>query len=177
MNGSSGLLIASKLIAVVVLVLANGFFVAAEFALVSMRRSRVEQLVAEGHLRAKALQRAVNNLDTYLAATQLGITMASLGLGWLGEPAIAELIEPAFHFLPESIARFGSHTISVVIAFTIITALHIVLGELAPKSLALQQPEATAVRLVKPLELYLAIFRPAIYFLNNLGNFVLVRLG
>lgn len=80
--------------------------------------------MAEGHTRAKALQRAVNNLDTYLAATQLGITMASLGLGWLGEPAIAELIEPAFHFfLPESVARFGSHTISVVIAFTIITAL------------------------------------------------------
>ena len=178
MNGSSSLLIASKLIAVLILVLANGYFVAAEFALVSVRRSRVEQLVAEGHPRAKALQRAVNNLDTYLAATQLGITMASLGLGWLGEPAIAELIEPAFHlFLPESVARFGSHTISVVIAFTIITALHIVLGELAPKSLALQQPEATAVRLVKPLELYLAIFRPAIYFLNNLGNFVLVRLG
>lgn len=121
-----------------------------------MRPSRVEQLVAEGHPRAKALQRAVTNLDTYLAATQLGITMASLGLGWLGEPAIAELIEPAFHFLPESVAQFGSHTISVVIAFTIITALHIVLGELAPKSLALQQPEGTAVRLVKPLELYLA---------------------
>lgn len=81
MNGSSSLFIASKLIALMVLVLANGFFVAAEFALVSMRRSRVEQLMAEGHPRAKALQRAVGNLDTYLAATQLGITMASLGQG------------------------------------------------------------------------------------------------
>lgn len=177
MNDSSSLLIGGKLIAVVIMVLANGFFVAAEFALVSMRRSRVEQLMAEGHPRAKALQRAVTNLDTYLAATQLGITMASLGLGWLGEPAIAELIEPAFHFLPENLAWFGSHTISVAIAFAIITALHIVLGELAPKSLALQRPEATAVRVVNPLELYLAIFRPAIYLLNNLGNFVLVRLG
>ncbi|HEY9845001.1 MAG TPA: hemolysin family protein, partial [Candidatus Caenarcaniphilales bacterium] len=177
MNGLSSLLIGSKLIAVVVLVLANGFFVAAEFSLVSVRRSRVEQLIEEGHPQAKALKRAVINLDSYLAATQLGITMASLGLGWLGEPAIAALIEPAFHILPESLARAGSHTLAVLIAFTIITALHIVLGELAPKSLALQQPEKTALFSVKPLELYLAIFSPAVHFLNSLGNFVLVLLG
>lgn len=177
MDGSSGLLIGGKLIAVMVLVLANGFFVAAEFALVSVRRSRVEQLVDEGHPQARALQRAVINLDSYLAATQLGITMASLGLGWLGEPAIAALIEPAFHVLPEGIAQLGSHTLAVLIAFTIITALHIVLGELAPKSLALQRPEDTALFSIRPLEIYLAIFRPAVIFLNNLGNFVLVLLG
>lgn len=94
MDEFSGLLIASQLVAVVFLVLANGFFVAAEFALVSVRRSRVEQLVVEGHPAAKALQRGVVHLDAYLAATQLGITMASLGLGWAGEPAIAHLIEP-----------------------------------------------------------------------------------
>ncbi len=88
----------------------------------------------EGHPRAKNLQRAVNHLDAYLAATQLGITMSSLGLGWLGEPAIAALVEPLFHiFLPEKLAVIGSHTIAVAIAFSIITALHIVLGELAPK--------------------------------------------
>ena len=177
MDGSSGLLIAGKLIAVMVLVLANGFFVAAEFSLVSMRRSRIGQLIEEGHPQAKTLQRAVNSLDTYLAATQLGITMASLALGWLGEPAVAAVIEPAFHFLPENLATLGSNTLAVVIAFTIITALHIVLGELAPKSLALQRPEETALFSVKPLELYLAIFRPAIVFLNSLGNFVLVLLG
>lgn len=178
MDEFSGLLIASQLVAVVFLVLANGFFVAAEFALVSVRRSRVEQLVAEGHPAAKALQRAVVHLDAYLAATQLGITMASLGLGWAGEPAIAHLIEPTLEqVLPEQIAAIGSHTISVVIAFTIITALHIVLGELAPKSLALQRPESTSLWVIHLLELYLAIFRPAVSVLNNLGNLVLKLLG
>jgi CBS domain containing-hemolysin-like protein len=169
--------VASKLLAVIVLVLANGFFVAAEFALVAVRRSRVEQLIAEGHPQARTLQRAVIHLDSYLAATQLGVTMSSLGLGWLGEPALAVLIEPAFHSLPKSLATISSHTVSVVIAFTIITALHIVLGELAPKSLALQRTEGTALAIVRPLELYLSIFRPAVHILNNLGNLVLRLLG
>jgi CBS domain containing-hemolysin-like protein len=177
MSSPSSLLIAGRLLAVVVLVLANGFFVAAEFSLVALRRSRVEQLLAQGHPRAFALQRAVRNLGAYLAATQLGITMSSLGLGWIGEPALAELIEPAFHFLPESLALISSHALGGVIAFTIITALHIVLGELAPKSLALQRTEETAIAIVNPLELYLAIFHPAVHVLNNLGNFVLRLLG
>lgn len=177
MSSPLTLLTAGKLLAVMVLVLANGFFVAAEFALVAMRRSRVEQLLAEGHPSAVALQRAVNNLDAYLAATQLGITMSSLGLGWIGEPALAELIEPAFHTLPASFAVISSHALAGVIAFTIITALHIVLGELAPKSLALQRAEVTAIAIVNPLELYLAVFRPAVLVLNNLGNFVLRLLG
>ncbi|MEH1787451.1 MAG: CNNM domain-containing protein [Nostoc sp.] len=94
MNSPLTWLTAGKLLSVIFLVLANGFFVAAEFALVALRRSRVEQLVIQGHPRAKALQRAVNNLDAYLAATQLGVTISSLGLGWLGEPAIAVLVEP-----------------------------------------------------------------------------------
>lgn len=177
MDSSSGLVIASKLLAVIVLVLANGFFVAAEFALVGMRRSRVEQLLAEGHPQAAALQRAVIHLDAYLAATQLGITMSSLGLGWIGEPALAVIIEPAFHWLPDSVAVISSHTLGGVIAFIIITALHIVLGELAPKSLALQRAEVTAIAIVKPLELYLTVFRPAVRFLNSLGNLVLRLLG
>ncbi len=171
------MLVAGRLLAVLVLVLANGFFVAAEFALVAMRRSRVEQLLAEGHPQAKALQRAVNSLDAYLAATQLGITMSSLGLGWIGEPALAGLIEPAFHFLPKSLALISSHTLGGIIAFSIITALHIVLGELAPKSLALQRTEETAIAVVNPLEIYLAIFHPVVHVLNNLGNFVLRLLG
>ena len=170
-------LTAGKLLSVIVLVFANGFFVAAEFALVALRRSRVEQLVAEEHPRAKALQRAVNHLDAYLAATQLGVTMSSLGLGWLGEPALAVLIEPAFHQLPKALAQIGAHTLSVLIAFIIITALHIVLGELAPKSLALQRTERTAFAVITPLELYLAIFRPAVLALNNIGNFVLGLIG
>lgn len=178
MTSTSSLLIASRLLAVVVLVLANGFFVAAEFALVGVRRSRVEQLVSEGHVRAKTLQRAVNHLDTYLAATQLGITMASLGLGWIGEPALSALIEPVLeHLLPENLAAAGSRTLGVLIAFTIITALHIVLGELAPKSLALQQPEKSALFTIRLLELYLTLFRPVIYVMNSLGNGVLLLFG
>lgn len=178
MDGFSDLIIAIELVAVMFLVLANGFFVAAEFALVSVRRSRVEQLMVEAHPAARNLQRAVNHLDSYLAATQLGITMASLGLGWLGEPAIAHLIEPVLAAsLPQSIATASAHTLAVVIAFAIITALHIVLGELAPKSLALQRPEGTSIWVIKPLELYLAIFRPVVYLLNSLGNWVLRLLG
>lgn len=172
------LTIAGRLLAVILLVFANGFFVAAEFALVGVRRSRVEQLMTEGHPQAKPLKRAVDKLDTYLAATQLGITMTSLGLGWIGEPALAAIIEPVLHsFLPHGLAVIGSHTLSVIIAFTIITTLHIVLGELAPKSLAIQKPEGTALALVRPLELYLSLFRPAISFLNSLGNLVLKLIG
>lgn len=178
MADSSALLTTIELLAVVLLVLANGFFVAAEFALVAVRRSRVAQLLEEEHPGARNLQRAVNNLDAYLAATQLGVTMSSLGLGWLGEPAVAGLFEPLFHaLLPESLATIGSHTLSVIIAFSIITSLHIVIGELAPKSLALQRPEGTALLVVRWLEFYLAIFRPIVQFLNGLGNFVLRLMG
>ena len=140
---------------VLVLVAANGFFVAAEFSLVAVRRSRVAQLVAAGRRNAQALQRAVDNLDANLAATQLGITISSLALGWIGEPALAHLIEPWLSMLPGWLATAGSHAIAVAIAFTIITALHIVLGELAPKSLALQRSEGTALRVVRPLGLFL----------------------
>ncbi|MEH1917703.1 hemolysin family protein [Nostoc sp.] len=177
MNSPLTWLTTGKLLSVIFLVLANGFFVAAEFALVALRRSRVEQLVIQGHPGAKALQRAVNNLDAYLAATQLGVTISSLGLGWLGEPAIAVLVEPAFHWLPKSLSETSAHTLSVVIAFTIITSLHIVLGELAPKSLALQRTERTAFAVINLLELYLVIFRPAVQVLNSLGNLVLKLIG
>ncbi|MBI2954172.1 MAG: HlyC/CorC family transporter [Chloroflexi bacterium] len=177
MEDPSSLITAAKLLAVIVLVLANGFFVAAEFSLVAMRRSRVEQLVADGHPLASSVQRAVQHLDAYLAATQLGITMASIGLGWIGEPALAGLIEPILHFLPGDWSLIGSHTVAVAVAFGIITALHIVLGELAPKSLALQRTEGTALALGRPLELFLVVFRPAIYFLNGLGNLVLRLFG
>lgn len=177
MDDPSSLLTAGKLLAVIVLVLANGFFVAAEFSLVAVRRSRVEQLIAEGHPRAPTVQRAVENLDTYLAATQLGITMSSIGLGWIGEPALSALIEPVFYFLPPSFALISSHVLAVAIAFALINALHIVLGELAPKSLALQRTERTALTVAKPLELFLAVFRPAIFSLNTLGNLVLRLFG
>ncbi|MDP9810945.1 CBS domain containing-hemolysin-like protein [Rhizobium tibeticum] len=165
------------ILAVVLLVAANGFFVAAEFALVSVRRSRVAELVAAGRMNASALQRAVDNLDANLAATQLGITISSLALGWVGEPALAHLIEPLLGWLPAGWAATGSHTIAVVIAFVIITSLHIVLGELAPKSLALQRSEVTSLAVVRPLGLFLVIFKPAIFTLNGMGNLVLRAVG
>lgn len=177
MDDSSSLMIAGKLLAVIVLVLANGFFVAAEFSMVAVRRSRVEQLVEQGHPLAPAVRRAVGNLDTYLAATQLGITMSSIALGWIGEPALAQLVAPLFHLLPEAWAAATSHVLSIAIAFAIITALHIVLGELAPKSLALQRTEGTALSTARPLEFYLFLFRPAIVALNGLGNGVLRLAG
>lgn len=163
--------------AVLILVGLNGFFVAAEFALVSVRRSRVAELVQAQRANAKALQVAVDNLDANLAATQLGITISSLALGWVGEPALAHLIEPMLSWLPGDWVSFGSHTVAVVIAFFIITTLHIVLGELAPKSLALQRSEGTSLAVVRPLGAFLLVFRPAIYLLNGIGNLLLRAIG
>ena len=147
-----------KLAAVLGLVAANGFFVAAEFYLVGIRHSRIDELLAQGQARAGLLRRTVDNLDANLAATQLGVTISSLGLGWIGEPALARLIEPAFGSLG-ALAETASHAVAVAVAFCIITVFHIVLGELAPKSFALQRPERTALWIVRPLSLFLALFR------------------
>ena len=121
-----------RLAGLLALVFANGFFVAAEFAIVTVRKTRVDQLIAEGHHGARAVRRAVSAPERYIAATQLGITMASLGLGWVGEPTLATAIQPAFAFLPTPVAEATAHSLSVAIAFAIVTALHITLGELAP---------------------------------------------
>jgi CBS domain containing-hemolysin-like protein len=165
------------ILAVLVLVAANGFFVAAEFSMVAVRRSRVTQLVTEGRRNAKALQRATAQLDANLAACQLGITISSLGLGWIGEPALAHLIEPLLKGVLGQFALAGSHVIAVAIAFFIITALHIVLGELMPKSLALQRSERTALAVVRPLWLFRVLLWPAIVTLNGLGNWLLRLCG
>jgi putative hemolysin len=163
--------------AVLVLVAANGFFVASEFSLVAVRRSRVAELVADGRRNAQTLLAAVDRLDANLAATQLGITISSLALGWIGEPALAHLIAPLLDRLPGSVASATAHAIAVAISFGIITALHIVLGELAPKSLALQRSENTALAIVRPLSVFLFLLRPAILALNGLGNLVLRLFG
>lgn len=134
-----------KLLLVVVLVVANGFFVAAEFSLVAIRRSRIEQLNHEGHWLAPDLIKASDNLDAYLAATQLGITLSSLGLGWIGEPAVAAVLEPLLGNLPAPFEVLGSHAVAFVIAFSLITTMHIVFGELMPKSLALQKAETVSL--------------------------------
>jgi putative hemolysin len=166
------------LTAIILLVLLNGFFVATEFALVAVRKSRIEQLVAEGHRSARAVKNALEHLDTYIAATQLGITMASLALGWLGEPALAHLVEPLLGaLLPAAWIGASSHAVAVAISFALITTLHIVLGELAPKGLALQKPEATALAVAIPTSIFLRIFRPFIMVLNGTGNLVLRLMG
>ena len=162
---------------VMALVFANGFFVAAEFSIVTVRKTRVDQLIAEGHRSARAVRRAVTMPDPYIAATQLGITMASIGLGWIGEPALARIIQPVLAFAPAQIADATAHTIAVAIAFAIVTALHIVLGELAPKTIALEKSEATALIVVKPTELFMKAFWPFIRLLNGTGRAVVNLLG
>jgi len=166
-----------RLAALLALVFANGFFVAAEFSIVTVRKTRIDQLIAEGHRTARAVRRAVSDPDSYIAATQLGITMASLGLGWIGEPTLAALIQPAFTALPVMIAEATAHTIAVAIAFAIVTALHIVLGELAPKTIALEKSEATALLVVPPTEIFMRVFSPFIRVLNRTGRAVVNMLG
>ncbi len=159
------------------LVFANAFFVAAEFSIVTVRKTRIDQLVAEGHLGARAVRQAVTQPDRYIAATQLGITMASLGLGWIGEPALASMIQPAFDSLPGYIAVTTAHTISVAIAFTLITAVHIVFGELTPKRVALERPEGTALWVVKPTEIFMRVLWPFIRLLHGMAQAVLRTIG
>lgn len=165
-----------SLLLVLFLVLLNGFFVAAEFSLVKVRQTRLAQLVSEGKPNARYAQKVTQQLDAYLSACQLGITLASLGLGWVGEPAIAQLIvEPLlgnFEMHPTLIT-----TLSFAIAFGIITFLHIVLGELAPKSLAIQKAENTSLWVAAPLMFFYKISYPAIWLLNGTANFLLKRIG
>ena len=152
---------------VVFLVLANGFFVASEFALVGVRKSRIETLAKGGDRRAKRLLPLLNNLNAYISATQLGITLASLALGWIGEPAIAHLLEvPLQGRIPDALL----HTIAFAVAFSIITFLHIVLGELAPKTLALELAERTALAIAFPLEVFYRTFRWPIQLLDWAGT-------
>lgn len=164
-----------NLIWVVVLVLLNGFFVSAEFAMVKIRSSRVETLVDEGRKGAVFARSIVNNLDAYLSACQLGITLASLGLGWLGEPAVASLVRPLVHAL--GFGEAAVHGIAVAIAFLIITILHIVLGELAPKSMAIRKSESVVLMSAAPMVYFNKLMYPFIWVLNGLANALLRLFG
>ena len=160
--------------------LANGFFVLTEFSLISVRRTRIQHLAAEGHQGAIRVLNRIDHVDTYIAATQLGITLSSLALGWIGEPAIATLIEPLIGYIPlvpQTILDGLTHTIAFVIAFSIVTSLHIVIGELAPKSIALQRSESAALFVATPIRWFYLIFRPAIVALNAVGNGVVRLIG
>ena len=165
------------LVAVVILVLLNGFFVAAEFSLVSVRQTRITELVESGNARAETVQKALKNPDRVIAATQLGITLASLGLGWIGEPALSHLIEPLLDLFPAELRPGLSHSLSSGLAFAIITFLHVVVGELAPKSIALQDPENTSMVVAAPTLWSERLFKPFIWALNGTGNALLRVVG
>lgn len=164
-----------ELIVVIILVFANAFFVAAEFAIVKVRTTQIEPL-AEKQKKAKVALKVISHLDEYLSATQLGITITSLGLGWIGEPVTAKILEPVFHLFGITNPAI-SHTISLTVGFIIITMLHIVLGELAPKSMAIRFPKRTTLFVALPLQLFYVVFKPAIWVLNNLANLILRAIG
>ncbi|MGH7568688.1 MAG: CNNM domain-containing protein, partial [Gemmatimonadales bacterium] len=166
-----------RLLAVLVLVAANAFFVAAEFALVAARRTRIDAMIRRGDRRAKVVKEAIQHLDRYISGTQLGITLASLGLGWIGKPALAGTIEHLFTGLPAPVDVIATESVAVAVAFTIITFLHIVLGELAPKALALLHPEQTSRWVAPPLILFTIATNPFIWLLNGTANGILKLFG
>ena len=166
-----------RLAGVVVLVLVNAFFVAAEYALVSVRPTRVEELLQLGRPGARAVKKALEHLDRFIAATQLGVTVASLTLGWLGEPALSGLLEPLLALLPAAWVGVAGRTISAIIAFTVITFLEVVVGELMPKAIALQRAESIALVVAQPTRLIGRIFSPFIWVVNGTGNFLLRLMG
>ncbi len=166
-----------KMLAALALVGANAFFVAAEFSLVSVRRTRIRELVDAGDRLARVVQKAQDDLNLAISGTQLGITVASLGLGWIGEPAVARTIRDVFSALPAPWASVATHGVATTIAFFLITLLHIVLGELAPKTVALVRPEAVSRAVAVPLYLFNVVMRPVIWFLNASANMVLRAFG
>lgn len=159
------------------LVFFNGFFVAAEFAIVKVRSSQLELKVNEGNRVAILSKHIVSHLDGYLAATQLGITLASLGLGWIGEPVVSKIIINIMDLMGIAANPELAHQIALPVAFVIITILHIVFGELAPKSLAIQRSEKTTLFIAYPLQFFFIVFRPFIWILNGIANFILKMIG
>jgi CBS domain containing-hemolysin-like protein len=153
----------------------NGFFVATEFAMVKVRKSRIETLVLEGKGKAKYTLKVVNDLNSYLSACQLGITLASLGLGWVGEPAVSDMLTPVFNLFP--LSESAIHSISFILGFSIITAFHIVLGELVPKSLAIISAEKIAISTAFPLIMFYKITYPIMWSFNHSTNLVLKIFG
>jgi len=162
-----------KLLLALFLVLLNGFFVAAEFSIVKVRYSQIQLKAAEGNSMAKQAEHIIKHLDEYLSATQLGITLASLALGWVGESAMHHVIENIFHYLNFEIAETSITTISLVLSFLLITVMHIVFGELIPKSIAIRKSEATTMFIAVPLRAFYTIFKPFIWTMNQMSNGVL----
>lgn len=169
------LIIGFNVIVVLFLVVLNGFFVASEFSIVKVRPSRLDTLIKEGNKRAVYAKKVTDHLDAYLSVTQLGITIASLGLGWIGEPTVAKIMQPVFRML--ELSPKVEHTVAFVVGFSVITALHIVMGELVPKSLSIQKTEMIVLFVAWPLLMFNKIFYPAVWFLNHVANWILRRMG
>jgi CBS domain containing-hemolysin-like protein len=165
------------LLTVPALVILNGLFVAAEFALVTLRRTQVEELVRHGTTGARAVLTAIDNLGRSIAATQLGITLTSIGLGFVAEPALAHLLEPFFRFLPVQWHGAATHSAGTVLAFFLITFLHVVFGELIPKTIALQITDRAALWLARPLVFFARVSGPLIVLMNGTANTILRCLG
>lgn len=159
------------------LVVLNGFFVAAEFAIVKVRSSQIEVRVGVNKRLAGTARSIVNNLDAYLAATQLGITLASLGLGWVGEDVMSGIMLKLFSWLNLDLSESAAHSLALPLAFAIITILHITFGELAPKSLAIRYPASTTFAVAWPLKAFYFLFRPFIWLLNGFANLILKMVG
>jgi len=166
-----------RLLFALFLVFLNGFFVAAEFAIVKVRASQIEIKAKTGSKVGKMAKNIVHNLDGYLAATQLGITLASLGLGWVGEDVLHTIFQNMFNRFDLNVGDAFIHSASTIVAFTIITIMHIVFGELAPKSLAIQRPVATTMFVTVPLQIFYVVFRPFIWALNSLAAIILKPFG
>lgn len=155
------------------LLLSNGFFVASEFAMVSVRKTRITQLTNEGNFSAKVALETLKDLDKFIAAVQLGVTISSIGLGWVGEATVVRMITPLFKFIPAHLQLVAAHTVSVAVSFVLITVFHVVIGELMPKSIALQFPEKTSLFVAVPMKIITKTFSPLIAILNGLANFFL----
>ena len=168
---------ASSMIAVLGLVALNAFFVAAEFSLVAARRSKIDEMISKGDRVARTVQAALQHLDRYIAATQLGITIASLALGWIGEPALASLFDSLFRSMGLNPSPTATHVAAVPVAFFLLTFFHIVLGELAPKSIALASPEKTAKAVTPPLLVFSRFTSPFIWLFNGAANGLLRVFG
>lgn len=167
-----------RLVFVLFLVLLNGFFVASEFALVAVRKTRIDQLAAEGSGAAIVVQGAINHLDRYIAATQVGITIASLLLGGVGESALHELFTPLFGWVPRTqLAWLTGSAVAIGMAYFVMTAMHVIIGELMPKSIALQSAEKVCLVIGRPILFFGKLFAPLIWLLNGTGNFLLGLMG
>src|ERR1035438_4995157 len=166
-----------RVLVILLLVAANAFFAAAEFSLVSVRDTRIQQLIAEGRIGARIVQRLHGHLDEVVNGVQLGITIVSLTLGWIGEPIVARLVEGMefVHRVPH--AAIYAHTIAIAIAFSLITYMHVILGELVPKTLALQRAEQIALAVGAPMEAFLTLTGPVLFFMRRSGGLVLRMFG